>query len=162
MLRFKILASAIPLLTAAVFSRGELGSTSHPCIAFGETSVQLASVPWGADLHVGFTDDPGRATVRVQVTDDADAADFALVDDSSTSEIGACQGHTTTRSVAISGWATADGPVIYLSQEGPADYRIYVHSKTFSPRDAAALIVGASGGHRRMQAAALQVPGLTD
>lgn len=155
MLRFKILASAVPLIAAAVFSRGEPGSASHPCIAFGETTVQLASVPWGADLHVGFTDDPSRATVRVQITDDADAADFALVDDTSSSETGACQGHAMMRSVAISGWTNAGGPVIYLSHEGPADYRIYVRSKAFSPRDAAALIVGASGGHRRMQAASL-------
>lgn len=154
MLRFKILASVVPLLAAAVF-RGEVGSASHPCIAFGETAVELAAVPWGADLHVGFTDDPSRATVRVQVTDDADAADFALVDDTSTSETGACQGHARTRSIAISGRPSADGPVIYLSQDGPADYRIYVRSKTFSPRDAAALIVGASGGHRHMQAASL-------
>ena len=155
MVRFKILASAVPLIAAAVFSRGELGSASHPCIAFGETAVELASVPWSADMHVGFTDDPARATVRVQITDDLDAADFALVDDSSTSEAGACQGHAMMRSIAISGWPSADGPVIYLSHDGPADYRIYVRSKTFSLRDAAALIVGASGGHRRMQAASL-------
>jgi hypothetical protein len=45
--------------------------------------------------------------------------------------------------------------VIYLSQTGPADYRIFVRSKTFTPRDAAALIVGASGGHRRLVAASL-------
>jgi hypothetical protein len=45
--------------------------------------------------------------------------------------------------------------VIYLSQDGPADYRIFVHSKSFSARDAAALIVGAHGGHRRLQAASL-------
>jgi hypothetical protein len=45
--------------------------------------------------------------------------------------------------------------VIYLSHSGPADYRIFVRSKTFTARDAAALIVGASGGLRRRQAASL-------
>jgi hypothetical protein len=45
--------------------------------------------------------------------------------------------------------------VIYLSHDGPADYRIFVRSKTFSAREAAALIVGASGGHRRLEAASL-------
>jgi hypothetical protein len=44
--------------------------------------------------------------------------------------------------------------VIYLSADGPADYRIFVRSKTFSAREAAALIV-ASGGHRRLEAASL-------
>ena len=47
------------------------------------------------------------------------------------------------------------GQVIYLSTEGPADYRVYVRSKTFSQREAAALIVGARGGHRHLQAASL-------
>jgi len=45
--------------------------------------------------------------------------------------------------------------VIYLSHDGPADYRIFVQSKNFSARDAAALIVGANGGHHRLQAASL-------
>ena len=45
--------------------------------------------------------------------------------------------------------------VIYLTWQGPADYRIYVQSKTFSVRDAAALIVGARGGVKRVRAASL-------
>jgi hypothetical protein len=45
--------------------------------------------------------------------------------------------------------------VIYLTHEGPADYRIFVKSKTFTAREAAALIVGASGGHNRLAAASL-------
>jgi len=81
MLRFKILASAVPLMIAAVFARGGLLPGPHPCIAVGETSLQIASVPWRADLHVSFTDDPAFATVRVQISDSAEAADFAVVDD---------------------------------------------------------------------------------
>jgi hypothetical protein len=153
MLRFKILASVVPLMAAAVFARGGLGS--HPCIAIGETSVELASVPWTAGLHVAFTDDPAQATVRVQIAEDADAADFVLVDDGPTSEAGACQSSAATRLVAISAHPSGDGPAIYLSSEGPADYRIYVRSKTFSQRDAAALIVGASGGQHHVQASSL-------
>ena len=124
MLRFKILASVVPLMAAAVLARTGLGSSSQACIAFGERPVELASVPWTASLHVAFTDDPTRATVRVQITDDADAADFALVDDGATSETGACQSGTPPRYVAISARPTGNGPVIYLSSEGPADYRI--------------------------------------
>jgi hypothetical protein len=81
MLRFKILASVIPVLAAAVFARSEIGSVSHPCIALGDTSVELTSLFWTAGVHVAFTDDPARATVRVQITEDADAADFAVDDD---------------------------------------------------------------------------------
>jgi hypothetical protein len=155
MLRFKILASAIPLLAAAVFARSEIGSVSHPCIAIGETSVELTSLFWTAGVQVAFTDDPAQATVRVQITDDADAADFAVVDDGASEEPGACQGNPSTRLVAISGQPGGDRPTIYLSTEGPSDYRIYVRSKTFSQREAAALIVGARGGRHHLQAASL-------
>ena len=43
--------------------------------------------------------------------------------------------------------------MIYLSRDGPADYRIFVSSKSFSLLDAAALIVGARGEHHRVEAA---------
>jgi hypothetical protein len=46
-------------------------------------------------------------------------------------------------------------PVIYLSKDGPADYRIFVRSKSFTARDAAALIVGAGDGHPHLTAALL-------
>jgi hypothetical protein len=155
MLRFKILASAVPLLIAAVFARGGLLPPSHPCIAIADTSVQIAEVPWHADLRVSFTNDPAFATVRVQISDSAEAADFAVVDDVDAAEGGACEANPATRSVEISARPSADAPVIYLSHDGPADYRIFVQSKTFSARDAAALVVGAGGAHRRLQAASL-------
>ncbi|SFJ19614.1 hypothetical protein [Bradyrhizobium sp. Gha] len=155
MLRFKILASVVPLLAAAVFARNETGSISHPCVAIGDTSVELTSLFWTAGVQIAFTDDPAQATVRVQITDDPDAADFAVVDDGESDEPGACQGNPSTQLVAISGQGGGNRPTIYLSSEGPADYRIYVRSKTFSRREAAALIVGARDGHRHLQAASL-------
>jgi len=156
MLRFKILASAIPLLAAAVFARAEIGSVSHPCIALGDTSVELTTLFWTAGVHVAFTDDPARATVRVQITDDASGADFAVVDDG-LGEIDSCEAHPANRLITIAAQPVDGGPVIYLSTDGPADYRIYVRSKTFSQREAAALIVGAHGGQRPLplQAASL-------
>ncbi|WP_024338674.1 hypothetical protein [Bradyrhizobium japonicum] len=154
MLRFKFLASVVPLLAAAVFARAEIGSVSHPCIALGETTVELTPLFWTAGVHVAFTDDPARATVRVQITDDADTADFTVVDGLG-SEPDSCQANPSTRLVSIAAQPVDGGQVIYLSSEGPADYRIYVRSKTFSQREAAALIVGARGGQRHLQAASL-------
>jgi hypothetical protein len=154
MLRFKILASVVPLIAVALFARGGLLPGPHPCIEIAETSVQIASMPWQAQLRVSFTDDPALATVRVQMADSADAADFAVVDDVDTAEAGACAANPAARLVAISANPSADAPVIYLSSDGPADYRIFVRSKTFSAREAAALIVGA-GRHRRLEAASL-------
>lgn len=154
MLRFRILASALPLAVAALFARGEWMTGPRPCIEVGGATVQLAAIAWQAQLHVGFTEDPGQATVRVQLSDSADAADFAVIDDIDDAEAGACQGNALPQLVAITAHPGASEPVIYLSKDGPADYRIFVRSKGFSARDAAALIVGARV-QRRLAAAAL-------
>ena len=163
MLRLKILASVIPLAIAAVFARGAWSPGPHPCITIGDASVEIASVPWHADLHVSFTDDPAAATVRVQILESDEAADFAVVDDSpgtgaperGAPETAACEATAATLSVAVSASRAGSAPVIYLSKDGPADYRIFVRSKTFTARDAAALIVGAGDGHPHLTAASL-------
>ena len=155
MLRFRILVSVVPLIVAAMFAHGGLIPGPHPCIAIGDASVQISDLPWQAQLHVSFTDDPALATVRVQIADSADAADFVVVDDVDGGETSACEANGVTQFVAISASPAGDAPVIHLSQTGPADYRIFVRSKTFTPRDAAALVVGASAGHRHLDAASL-------
>jgi hypothetical protein len=156
MLRFKILASTIPLALAAFVARGDLVPGTRPCISTGETTLQIATAPWQAQSHVSFTDDPARATVRVQIVDDAETADFAVLDDVDTSEPGACSVTSATRFIGIAETPSGSDPVIYLSDNADADYRIFVKSRSFTPRDAAALIVGARGSnHARMASAAL-------
>ena len=155
MLRLKILASVVPLAVIALFARGELWAGPRPCIEISGTSVQIATLSWQAHRHVSFTDDPGRATVRVQISDSAEAADFTVIDDFDTAEAGACDSPAPPQLVAISQNPTEAEPVIFLSREGPADYRIFVSSKSFSVRDAAALIVGARGERREVEAASL-------
>jgi hypothetical protein len=155
MLRLKVLASVVPVLVAAALARGGLLLSPHPCIAIANTSVEIAELPWQADLHVAFTDDPAAATVRVQIAESAESADFALVDDGNNAEGGACEANPATRAVSISGTGEDGGPVIYLSNEGPAEYRIFVRSKTFSLYDAAALVVGAGVASRPVKSASL-------
>ena len=155
MLRFNILASVVPLAVAAVFARGEMVGGPRPCIEVSGASLQIAALSWQAERHVSFTSDASRATVRVQITEAAEAADFAVIDDVDTAEAGACQSQSPPQLVAISSAPSESDPVIYLSADGPADYRIFVHSKSFSARDAAALIVGARGSPHRLAAASL-------
>lgn len=155
MLRFNLLASVVPLAIAAAFARGEFSSQSRPCIEVAGTTVQIAALSWQAQRHVSFTSDPSRATVRVQISDSAEAADFTVIDDIDNAEAGACSGSAAAELVAISTRPQPQEPVIYLSTQGPADYRIFVQSKSFSVRDAAALIVGARGGQHRVEAASL-------
>jgi hypothetical protein len=155
MLRFKILISVVPLLAAAILARIEFFPGTRPCVAVGENTLQIAAAPWHADLHVSFTNDPAAATVRVKLTDSAESADFAVVDDVDGSEDSACAMSPATRFVAVTAKPFGSAPVIYLSQGGRADYRIFVHSKRFTAREAAALIVGAHGGHPRLADASL-------
>ena len=151
MLRFKVLVSFIPLIAAAVLARFEFLPNDRPCIALDSGTVQLASAPWHADLHVSFTDDPRLATVRVMVADSAETADFVVIDGTDGAEESACGATEATQFVAISSHPAVSAPVIFLSHDdGPADYRIYVRSTRFTERDAAALIVGAHGDHRQL------------
>ncbi|MBR1272083.1 hypothetical protein JQ629_31850 [Bradyrhizobium sp. AUGA SZCCT0222] len=155
MLRFKVLASVVPLAVVALFARGEFSTGPRPCIEIAGASLQIAALSWQAERHVSFTSDPSRATVRVQISDNAEAADFTVIDDIDSTERGACESHSPPQLVAISSSPSPSEPVIYLSTEGPADYRIFVRSKSFSARDAAALIVSARGAQPRVVAASL-------
>jgi hypothetical protein len=153
MLRLKILVSAVPLIAAALLARVEFFPGTQPCLAIGANTLQIASAPWHADLHVSFTDDPKLATVRVAISDSAETADFAVVDDVDETEETACEATPATQFVAISAQASASAPVIYLSHDdGAPDYRIFVHSTRLTERDAAALVVGARGGSPHLAA----------
>ena len=97
MLRLKILASVVPLAIVALFARGEILAGPRACIEIAGTSVQIAALSWQAHRHVGFTNDPSRATVRVQISDSAEAADFTVIDDIDTAEAGACESNAPPR-----------------------------------------------------------------
>ncbi len=148
-MRVTVLASTIPLLLAGVVAGGELVPSASPCIAMGRASMQIATAPWQNPRHVSFTDDPELATVRVQVVDTPDLADFTVTDGAMTAETDSCTVNRDTSFVSISDRHITDtDPVIYLSRDPGADYRIFVQSRAFSTKDAAALVVGAG---RRVQ-----------
>jgi hypothetical protein len=158
MWRLTILVSVVPLLAAAILARVELFPGTGPCVAIGESTLQIATAPWHAELHVSFTDDPAAATVRVALTEraeTAETADFAVIDDVDSAEDSACEMRPATQFVAVTTGPSGSAPVIYLSTGGSADYRIFVHSNRVTAREAAALIVGARGGQLRLAGAAL-------
>jgi hypothetical protein len=154
MSRFKIFASVIPLILAGVFARESLSPQPQPCIRVGNVAVQMATAPWQSQSRVSFTDNPAEATVRVQIVETPDNADFTVVDDIDGAEPDACAAQAATRYIGIAKAATALQPIIYLSSE-PGDFRIFVQSKTFSPQAAAALVVGAGDDRARVAAAVL-------
>lgn len=143
-MRVKILASAVPLVLAAAIAGGEFSPGERPCISFGETTLQIATAPWQNQFHVSFTADPRAATVRVQIVDRAELADFAVIDDIDTAEADSCSARGAASFVSIAEHPNGADPVIYLSAEGGANYRVFVQSRKFTAQDAAALIVGAN------------------
>jgi hypothetical protein len=155
MLRFKILVSVVPLLVAGVFAREQLIPRVHPCVAAADTSIQIAQFPWQAQQRVAFTTDPALATVRVQIVDSADTADFAVVDDTESSEVSGCESAGPPQFIGIAERSVATPTVIYLTRESDADYRIFVRSKSFTMQEAAALIVGAHAGRQQLASKSL-------
>ena len=150
MLRLKVLIVAMPLIAAAaIIARLEASPAAAPCPAIDAGAGEAGSEPWVADLHVDFTDDPKLATVRVGIADSADAADIVLVDDGAEADNTACSVTAAAQSVAMAAGPAPDSPLIYLAPDGPADYRVFVQSRRFSLRDAAALIVSAHAHDRR-------------
>lgn len=144
MLRMRIWAATAPVLIASAFAGGHIVASPRPCIPLDGVSVWLGTTPWQDQRHVSFTSDPKTATVRVQIVDSPELADFAIVDDVATPEAASCGEGTTPRFVSVVPHASAAEPVIYLSAEPDADYRVFVQSRTATAQDAAALIVGAA------------------
>lgn len=153
MLRMKLIASVIPLFVVGVLARDRLLHDARPCIAFGDTSVQLAAGSWQSPMHVGFTDDSARATVRVQLVDSADMADFAVVDDAETANNDTCPANAATRFVAIDERPAEKATRIHLSTDPGGDYRVFVSSRRFTAWEAAALIVAAREGRHSLASA---------
>jgi hypothetical protein len=144
MLRLSIISSVIPLALAGGFAQDWTSTSTRQCFA----ADAVASAPG----RVAFTDDPARATVRVQLVDGAELADLVIAEDNSATEPENCGLRGLVRSITISARPVAGEPVIYLSREARADYRVYVDSAQISAQQAAALIVGARGGHMRLAA----------
>ena len=154
---FRVVVSVLPLVVLTGFAGSWAKPASQPCIATPSGALLFSSMPWRADIHVGFTDISSEATVRVQLVDQPDLADFVVTDDSvanvpDPSETDACE-DAPSRIVTIDSHAQSGEPVIFLTSGaqdlasfgGRADYRIFVQSTTWNAREAAAMIVAAHG-----------------
>jgi hypothetical protein len=150
---FRVFASVIPLIAVMGFAGSWAKPAAQPCISTPSGSLSFSSLPWRADIHVGFTENSADATVRVLRVEEPDLADFVVTDDglanmSDPAETDACQA-ASSRVVTIDSHAPSGSAIIYLSGEpNPgerADYRIFVQSTAMSAREAAAMIVAAGG-----------------
>ena len=129
------IAIAIPA-TAHTFGFSVHGTTAA-CLAIGDASYRIAGPGEHADYTVRI--DPAAATpdIRVQLTGTIDHADFVFIEGSGETR---CQGG---KSVKIDAAAPADLTIGFANSSAPADYRIYVRSRSLSPEAAAALYAAA-------------------
>jgi hypothetical protein len=139
MLRLSILSSIVPLVLAGGVAHDWTQAAARQC--FAAPSIH----------NVTFTADPLAATVKVQIVGSAELADLAIADDSDAGALD-CRLHQAARFVSVSPQPRPGAPVVYLTQETDADYRVYVSSATVTAEQAAALIVAARGGHTRLAA----------
>jgi hypothetical protein len=142
MLRLTLISSVIPLVFAGGFAHHWTSGSIRQCFATAAPSIRA----------VAFTDDPARATVKVQLIDGAELADLVIAEDISATEAEGCGLRDMARSITISERPVAGEPVVYLSRQADADYRVYVDSAQISVQQAAALIIGVRGGHMRLAA----------
>ena len=137
-----LLAIAVPA-TAQTFGFS-IREAPAICLAIGDTSYRVARPGEHADYTVRI--DPAAAPdVRVAQTGTIDEADFVFIE--GTDSTARCQGG---RSVKIDAGAPADLTVGFANSSAPADYRLYVRSRSLGPEAAAALYAAAHLPARRL------------
>ncbi len=126
-----VLTVAVPAATASSF----FSSNAKPCVVAGASGYQISDSA-AANFTVRIVSAAAKPSLRMQLVDDAAAADFVLVDDSDT--VNACTGAAAVQSIRLDPAAPDADLTVVLSRQ-PADYKIYVRSANFSEQDAAAL-----------------------
>ena len=141
MRRFRIFAAAV-LAAAVPAAAHTFGFSPNPasqaCLAIGNTTYRLTR--GAADVTVRLASAAESPGLRIKLADTPEEADFVFVDDGAAP---GCHGTANVRHVSLAP-AGAPGLVVALaSDDGPADYRIYVRSLSLAPETAAILFAAA-------------------
>ena len=126
-----VLVVAIPAATAGSF----FASSDKPCVITGDSGYQISDSA-SANFTVRIDNAAAQSDLRMQLVDDAAAADFVLVDDGDA--VNACTDAAAIKSIRLDPGAAKADLTVALSRAS-ADYKIYVRSASFSQQDAAAL-----------------------
>jgi hypothetical protein len=129
-----VVATAIPTAIAAASFFTSSASSKAPCFFAGATGYRISNAD--ADLTVRIDNASAAPDLRLQLIDDAAAADFVLVDDGDAGS--ACAGATAMRNIRLAPGEDHADLTVALSR-APAPHKIYVHSAAFSQQDAAAV-----------------------
>jgi hypothetical protein len=104
-------------------------------------TYQIADGTAAPDFRVRIDGAMTRPDLRMRLVERPEIADFVLVDDFSGKSGASCRSSTGIKTVKLdSDTSTPDVTVNLSAGDGPADYKLYVHSVRFSQQDAAALL----------------------
>ena len=136
MTRTQLAALMVLVVAVAATTAGSFFTSSiRPCFIAGNAGYEI-SANGPADITVRIDNAATKPNLRMQLTDDAAAADFVLVDDGDAASD--CTGAAAIQNIRLDP-AAADADLTVALSRAPADYKIYVRSARFSQQDAAAL-----------------------
>ena len=132
----------ILLLVAGIPAAAPPFTASAPrlCFTAGSITYQVAPGTSAADLRVKIVAPPANPDLRIQLVNDVQSADFAVVDDYGARDGGACASAGLLKRVrVVADTQPADISIALSDEPGAGDLRLFVHSVRFGHRDAAAL-----------------------
>lgn len=144
-----LLALVVAVPAAAAASYFGSAPQARPCFVAGNAAYRIAGAA-AADYAVHIGNAASANALRVQLVDDAAAADFVLVDDGDGPDD--CKAAAAVKTIRIDPKADDAGLTVALSRE-PAEHKIYVRSSHFSEQDAAAFFAVIWQGSRQASAA---------
>jgi hypothetical protein len=139
-------AAALPFLNAApppTVAPVAVAAAADLCFTAGPVTYRVSTGTSAPDYRVridsGAADPHSDPDLRIQLVDNVESADFALVDGFS-GDHGTCASAGHIRTVALVDDASAADVTLLLSGEpSEAALKLFVHSDRFGDRDAAAL-----------------------
>jgi hypothetical protein len=132
----------ILLLVAGIPAAAPRLTTPAPrlCFTVGAITYQVAPGPSATDLRVKIVAPLANPDLRIQLVNDVESADFAVVDDFSPGDENACASAGPLKRVRVVADAEPTDITIAVSDEpSGGDLKLFVHSARFGHRDAAAL-----------------------
>jgi hypothetical protein len=141
-----LLVAGIPAAAPPVFD-----AAPNLCFTAGSVTYQVAPGASLPDYRVRIADREAEPDLRIQLVNDVETADFALVDDFGSGS--ACTSAGLVKTVQVVGEGSTADVTMSLSREA-ADLKLFVHSARFGHRDAAALFAAMRHDQHRHRLAA--------
>jgi hypothetical protein len=114
-------------------------SPAGPCFTSGSVTYQVGSTTAAADYKIKFDSGTAPPDLRISLVDDADMADFVLVDDFDAAARDTCTTAGSLKTVSVVPQSGQAVTTVSLTRDAPADFKLFVRSARFSQQDAAAL-----------------------